>query len=472
LQLWPILGRVVGTNSPFLIGAFSGSCKPPNAEQFLRPFITEALELSDVGFMLQGVHFRAQISCFICDAPARAFVKQTKLHSGYYGCERCIQKGEYVQGRVVFPELNSERRSDEQFAKGDYSSHQKNMSPLLELNVGLVSCCVLDYMHLVCLGVMRRMIFFWLKGPLHIRLSARHVAVISSTLVSLRVNIPVEFARKPRSMSEVDCWKATEFRQFVLYTGLIALKSQVKSKIYEHFVCLSVAMHILLSPTLCHHYCDYVDQLLHVWVKDSMKLYGKHFAVYNVHSLLHLPDDVRKFGNLDRISAFPFENFMRTLKSSVRKPQHILQQLGNRMSEGRLTVKESTERLCEVKMEHTAGPVVNGLLNCKQYRELHANGFTVKLNSADSCIMCGNTIGVVSNIFSDGETVTVVVLKFKRVQHFFSKPMRSTDIGIYLVSKLSNQFDLCPLSSIQCKYVLLPYRSDKKWVAIPLIHSM
>jgi len=29
---------------------------------------------------------------------------------------------------------------------------------------------------------------------------------------------------------------------------------------------------------------------------------------------------------------------MSTLKASVRKPQHVLQQLGNRLSEGRLTV--------------------------------------------------------------------------------------------------------------------------------------
>jgi len=471
LQLWPILGMVVGTSSPFLIGAFCGSSKPPNIEQFLQQFITEALELNDDGFFLQGVRFRAEITCFICDAPARALIKATKLHCGYYGCDRCLQKGEYVQGRVTFPALSYEKRTDEQFAKGEYSDHQKNLSPLVELNIGLVSCCVLDYMHLVCLGVMRRMIFFWLKGPLKIRLSARHVSLISNTLVSFRGNVPLEFARKPRSLSEVECWKAAEFRQFLLYSGIVALKSHMQSKLYEHFVCLSVAMHILLSPTLCHHYCDYVEELLRVWVKDSMTLYGKQFAVYNVHSVLHLSDDVRKFGNLDNVSAFPFENFMRTLKTSVRKPQHVLQQLGNRMSEGRLTVVKTRQSVCDVKVEHTDGAVVSGLLHCKQYRELQSNSFTVKLNSADSCIMYGKSIGLVSNIFSDGETVTVIALKFKRMKHLFSKPLRSTDIGIYVVSKLSSQFDLCPLSEIHCKYVLLPYHRDSKWVAIPLIHS-
>jgi len=42
-------------------------------------------------------------------------------------------------------------------------------------------------------------------------------------LASVRKHISDEFARKPRSLSEVKMWKATELRQFLLYTGPIAL---------------------------------------------------------------------------------------------------------------------------------------------------------------------------------------------------------------------------------------------------------
>lgn len=49
------------------------------------------------------------VGSFICDAPARAFLKCTKGHNAYYACERCTIKGRW-NGRVVFS-LNDERNT-------------------------------------------------------------------------------------------------------------------------------------------------------------------------------------------------------------------------------------------------------------------------------------------------------------------------------------------------------------------------
>ena len=54
------------------------------------------------------------ISCFICDAPARAYVKQIKGHSGYYGCDKCTQSGDYA-GKVIFPKTDAPLRTDTSF---------------------------------------------------------------------------------------------------------------------------------------------------------------------------------------------------------------------------------------------------------------------------------------------------------------------------------------------------------------------
>ena len=423
MQLWPIRGKINGLQCHFMIGVFCGQNKPSNVNDFLNRFIEEAMVLKTSGFTLQGIPFRAQPVCFICDAPARALLKKTKSHTGYYGCDRCVEKGEYVEGRVTFPQLTADKRTDILFANAVYEDHQLCRSPLIDLGFGMVSGFVLDYMHLVCLGVVRRLLHFWLRGALTVRLSARSVSLISHKLISMRGSVPSEFARKPRALTELEYWKASELRQFLLYSGMVVLKDQkMDKKLYDHFVCLSVIMHILLSPSLFSYYNEYVEALVVFCVRKSAELYGKHFVVYNVHCLIHLIDDCRNFGTLDHISAFPYENFMRILKRSIRKSQHILQQLLNRMSEGFFdTTTNAESSICDVKREHNSGPLVVGVLYCKQYREVQLTDFVVKMYSPDNCVMYRSKIGLVANIVSDGHSVSIIVQKFASMKAFFQK---------------------------------------------------
>ena len=131
-----------------------------------------------------------------------------------------------------------------------YEGHQLGVSPLNELGVGLVTGFVLDYMHLVCLRVMRKLIYFWLKGPLRCRQSVI-VTVISAYMVSLREYLPRDFAKKPRSLLEISMWKVTELKKCLLYTGAVVLVNNISNKMYKHFMLLSVSVQILLSPDLC-----------------------------------------------------------------------------------------------------------------------------------------------------------------------------------------------------------------------------
>ena len=59
-------------------------------------------------------------------------------------------------------------------------------------------------MHLVCLGVMKRILIMWIKGPLQCRLGSRDIGEISNQVIGLKDFIPCEFARKPRSLKDID----------------------------------------------------------------------------------------------------------------------------------------------------------------------------------------------------------------------------------------------------------------------------
>ena len=96
---------------------------------------------------------------------------------------------------------------------------------------------------------------------------------------------------------------------------------------------LSIAMRILLSPALCSAYFDYADKLLKCYVTNFAKIYGPEQVEYNTHSLIHLADDARKFGALDNVSCFPFENYLGTLKRLVKRPQGLVPQLVRRLGE-------------------------------------------------------------------------------------------------------------------------------------------
>ncbi|XP_065659002.1 uncharacterized protein LOC136083527 [Hydra vulgaris] len=221
-QFWLLLCSVqLGKNlyNPFIISLFCGKSKPKSAEIFLADFVTEFCSLKKNGIFVNGNHFNIHAKAFVCDAPARVFMKGIKKHNGYYGCERCIQKGMRIDNRTVFLETNSIRRTDTSFACFEQEEHHKPevIPPLLKLNIGHVSQFPLEYMHFVCLGATRRLLLHWLRGNRLVKISMQNADLISNEMKTLAPHVALEFSRKPRTLKEIDRWKATEFRLFLCY---------------------------------------------------------------------------------------------------------------------------------------------------------------------------------------------------------------------------------------------------------------
>jgi len=87
-QFWPIL-CVVKNCKPFIVALFYGSSKPTHLGEYLEDFANEISDLIDTGITIGDVVYSVNIRAFVCYAPARAFLKNIKSHTGYYSCERC-----------------------------------------------------------------------------------------------------------------------------------------------------------------------------------------------------------------------------------------------------------------------------------------------------------------------------------------------------------------------------------------------
>ena len=276
--LWPILGSLkeCPLSRPFPIAIYSSTKKPTPLDEYLNDFVSEMNSLKQYGFLFNGKTYIVKIDAVICDAPARAFIKCTRPNSAYNSCERCMQRGKWCN-KVTLPNLEAPPITDLTFIERHYSDHHVGSSPLEHLGCGMVTEFPLEYIHLVCLGVMRRLLFQWIHGPRgDCKPSQLQLSMIPNSLAVIRKHIPREFSTKPRSLSECKKWKATELRQFLLYTGPVVLKTILKDTIYSNFLDLSVAIRILLSPNLLSKNIAYAEQLLKYFVVTFSKLYGEN----------------------------------------------------------------------------------------------------------------------------------------------------------------------------------------------------
>ncbi|XP_060557330.1 uncharacterized protein LOC132717789 [Ruditapes philippinarum] len=138
-KFWPIFGRATKpiTSEPFVIGLYLGDKKPVDVNEFLKDFIEEMVQIQEAPLRVPDLdtEFDVSISCVICDTPARAYVKKVKGHSGYYGCDKCCQKGLRIENRITFPETKATERTDIQFDEMEDTLHILGDSTLKILGI-------------------------------------------------------------------------------------------------------------------------------------------------------------------------------------------------------------------------------------------------------------------------------------------------------------------------------------------------
>jgi len=129
-----------------------------------------------------------------CDASAKAFLLKVKGHSGFFSCTWCTVEGEYLQNRVCFPYLanGSTIRPHDDHVLMKYEEHHTSLvtSCISSIpNVDIVQLFSMDYMLMVCLSVMHKLINIWMgntKGPINVRISSWKINQISNALHAIK----------------------------------------------------------------------------------------------------------------------------------------------------------------------------------------------------------------------------------------------------------------------------------------------
>lgn len=388
-----------------------------------------------------------------------------------HGCQKCTTIGEYFQSghHMSFPKLDAPLRTNEDFRSRKDEEHHKGASPLEKLDVDMVKDVIIaDSLHLFDLGVMRKCLKGWCYGNFNFKnkWSAQHVKQISATLMTYNPYMPKEIHRSIRGFDCLNFWKGNEYRTFLYYLGIVVLKDNLSVETYSHFIILFCAV------TLCssEHYLKYIDlatELFQEYVEKYIDLYGIDSIGSNIHNLIHVTEDVKRFGCLTKLSAYPFESRLGFIKHLLRHGNRPLEQICMRLIEQSNIKCFSVHN--ESKLHVKQKEIRNGSVT---YNYIDTGkGFVLSSKKGDSWFLTTtNEIVQVLYITQENVCYNIIGLSIKKKKDFFSQPFSSSNINIYISDGQQNLEKKFLLSDIKCKIIALPY--NNQLVFIPMVHTL
>lgn len=473
-QLIPLTGEIVGFKEIplFPIMIYSGCAKPYSADEYFHEFCSEAMRLMREGVKVTSEQINKPFSIlyFGGDAPQRAWMKGVIGHTGKHGCSVCDQIGKKINGRLTYSTTRGCPRTDETFAlRSSLEHHQPeflNRPSLLEsCGFGMVTQFPIETMHLIDLGIQKKTLKMIVNKECNLNVTVEGLIEMERKLLELYHYIPrAEFARRPRTFTELCRWKATEGRLFALYIGIVVLKDNVQEEMYNHFLHLTCAYR-LISTSDAQVNCKTADTLFGRYVENFGAIYGEDRLSYNVHNLLHICEYVMRYGAVDEFAAYRNENYQQLLKGFVRKPTKILQQISNRMEE----VKHLKNEITTSGFIFEGRPLYPG---CPTYHGYKFDSFLLRSSMADAYCQISPDIQFRVERFVtlvNGEKI-VVGRRFLKCEPFFDYPMDSREVGIFMCYNLSQQLEVFPINLIQSKLINLPYK-DKN-VLVAMLHHI
>lgn len=393
-----------------------------------------------------------------------------------YGCQNCTVIGMYKDRRMSFTQIHCEPRTDQSFRERQEPQHHRGSSLLENLPIDMVADFVVaDPLHLLDLGVMRKLMRIWIDGKVtkQFKITNTDKLKLNDALLQCNQSLPSEIHRSVRSLQWLKFWKGNEFRTVLLYIGITVFKQVLKPVAYEHF------LHLFCAVTICSSdsYLEYVRLakiLFDEYVETYIQLYGASAITSNVHNLCHIVENIERFGNLNSISTYPFENAARHIKLKLKQCDKALEQISLRISE-----IDSMKR--SMKSKNTVANYIFkfpfeilGLPHVSCYRYICIKNsviFSSKKDNDKWFMTKNNEIVEFEYAYKLNGQSILCGRPIIQKDLFFLKPFHSSHLNIYASDGIRID-DLYTYSIIDVKCKMICLKCDEKNVFIPLLHSL
>ena len=374
-SIWPIQCQVIELKPEvrkkhILVSALWFGPGKPSVFSLLTPFVKEASLLEKEGVKWKDVQGNDHISkVFVliasCDSVARPMLRNTKQFNGHYGCDFCYHEGgKNYPYKQPEPKLRNEKDHYRHAMAGTEKTPLygvKGPSPLMKLeHFQMINGFVPEYQHNVCLGVTRQLAGLWFdtenhESPWYL---GRRIEEVNRRLEQIKP--PVEITRTPRSLNDRKFWKASEWRAFLLFYALPALKGILPAQFWNHYFLFVFSIYTLLQDQVKSS-CTFMSELsLKKFVIDFQRLYGEQNMSFNIHLLTHVHQSVRHWGPLWATSTYVFESNMGTLLKYFHGTQYVPSQIARKF----LLWRELPQRLKQIK-----SPKVQSFVEKMNYNE-------------------------------------------------------------------------------------------------------
>lgn len=294
-QFWPIYGIVnelppsLRFNKENMLFFGLWPTNTPDFQVFFAPMQEELTRLYHFGhnFCINKTYVNKRIVMGPCtlDMSARYKVYGMKAYNGYFGCSFCLNQGENKNRKMYYPirtndemycciprdDISTLEFCEKALEQSEYLGHVDYSAFTNFPTYGFVSHQVLDWMHMICLGVFKSILRMMLESTNHNEeyyVSKKEWKQVDRIWTS---NLfPSALQRHPRSLLEhFNHFKANEIRNFMFYGFEHCMKNILignRQKYFDSTMQLIRIVKELDSTAISKQRLKMIEEELALWV--------------------------------------------------------------------------------------------------------------------------------------------------------------------------------------------------------------